>query len=159
MSTTPTTTGETPMFEPITPPLADNACAPEAPARFTVLPGGIVRDNATGLEWTQDDVTETGVTHADAEMAVAACRIGGHDDWRLPTRLELFALVDETRYRPAIDTDAFPSCKNDWYWTSTPHAASPSEFAWVVNFSYGYADSGHRGAPLRVRAVRASSRQ
>ena len=41
--------------------------------------------------------------------AYCAClQLAGHDDWRLPTRIELVSLVDFTRSSPAIDVQAFP---------------------------------------------------
>jgi hypothetical protein len=127
--------------------------------RFEILPDGIVRDTTTGLEWSHDDVAAIAVPWANADAACRDLRLGGHDDWRLPTRTELFALVDETRVQPAIDIEAFPNCKSSWYWTGTPHAASPAACAWFVGFGSGLAGSGDRGNYLRVRAVRGPSRQ
>src|SRR5690606_33199269 len=92
-----------------------------------------VTDTTTGLQWTRDDVSVDDVTHAEAEAAVEqlnADAFADHSDWRLPTLQELFALADHGRHAPAIDTAAFPSCKNDWYWTSTPYAASPADRSW-----------------------------
>jgi len=94
-----------------------------------------VVDQRTGLMWT---VAEKKVTsHAKAEAAVKKMTAAGHKDWRLPTVEELFALADRIRMSPAIDTDYFPDCKSDWYWTATPYAGAPAECAWGVGFYYG----------------------
>lgn len=73
--------------------------------------------------------------------------------WRLPTVDELFALADRTKCNPAIDTKFFPKAKSDWYWSSTPAAASPAVCAWFVHFYYGYAYWSHRDSHAYVRAV------
>ncbi len=97
------------------------------------------------------------MNHAAAEATCAALDLGGHTDWRLPTIEELFALADRSKVRPAIDTNAFPDTKSDWYWSSTVHA-SDSSCAWFVSFSFGLANLYHRGDDgAFVRAVRASS--
>ncbi len=115
---------------------------------------GTVTDRRTGLMWSRDEIVAKCTTHAKAEQACKALRVGGFDDWRLPTRAELLTLVDDTRHAPAIDINAFPSCKSDWYWTSTI-AAWSSDYAWIVTFSYGYAYYYRRDYNYGlVRAVR-----
>lgn len=73
------------------------------------------------------------------------------DGWRLPTITELLTLVDYERTNPA---SALPGIKADWYWTSTPRAASPGGCAWYVNFGSGYTGWNDHGALGLVRAVR-----
>lgn len=115
---------------------------------------GIVVDETTGLMWSQDDVRPKKCTHEAAAAACKDLRLGGFDDWRLPTRVELLTLVDDTRHDPAIDTERFPSCKSAWYWTSTPLASS-SGFAWLVDFGSGDAGGDHRDSSYGLaRAVR-----
>jgi len=116
-----------------------------------------VVDTATGLEWQAVPFAES-MKHADAVKACAELRLGGHDDWRLPTRAELLTLVDDTRCSPAIDADAFPDTPSTWFWTSTPYAGDDS-YAWVVYFDGGYSDVYYRDGYLRVRAVRGPARQ
>ena len=116
-----------------------------------------VLDNTTNLMWSADDVVDADVQHADAEKACAECSVAGFSDWRLPTVEELFALADRTRRNPAIDTAAFPTCKSDWYWSSTPWAGSPASLAWIVCFYGGDSFDNSRGLSARVRACRVAS--
>jgi hypothetical protein len=123
--------------------------------RTAIAPPDTVLDYATGLMWSKA-TTAKGKTWAEAKEAAAAVRLGGYTDWRLPTRAELLTLVDDTRSNPAIDTARF-DCDPDWYWSSTPLASSPSDYAWVVDFYGGYADCLHQFNLGRVRAVRSVS--
>ncbi len=116
-----------------------------------------VLDTSTGLEWQAIPFADS-MKHADAVQACAELRLGGHDDWRLPTRTELLTLVDDTRYSPAIDTDAFPDTPSTWFWTSTPYARDDS-YAWIVDFGLGSSGIYNRVYSDRVRAVRGPARQ
>lgn len=98
------------------------------------------------------------MTHAEAQKACAALRTGGYSDWRLPTMRELLTLVDYSRHDPAIDTELFPNCKSDWYWTSTPYAPD-SGYAWFVSFDDGCSNFVRRDHDHCVRAVRAISKE
>ena len=117
-----------------------------------------VLDDRAGLIWSANDVTKKDVPHKKAEQAVAKLELAGFADWRLPTVEELFLLADRTRRQPAIDTAFFPTCRSDWYWTSTPWAGSPADVAWIVGFFYGGAGGYHRDYDGFVRAVRSVSR-
>jgi hypothetical protein len=116
-----------------------------------------VYDATSGLMWTATDVGDGELSHADAEKACAALNVGGFTDWRLPAVEELFALADRSRQSPAIDVEFFPTCKSDWYWSSTPAAWSPSSAAWYVGFGDGYSGYDRRGSEMFVRAVRSVS--
>ena len=137
--------------------------------RFTIPAEGIVYEPARDLHWTQNDAIDADVNHADALGAVAklnADAFGGFTDWRLPEVEELFLLADRTRCNPAIDTEFFPACKSDWYWTATDDASEEkseetghSDYAWIVYFSGGYSGLDGRDGHDRVRAVRGPARQ
>jgi hypothetical protein len=115
---------------------------------------GVVFAPLQGLVWSAEDVVPKACNHAAAEKACKELRLGGFDDWRLPTIQELLTLVDYSRSEPAIDTAKFPACKSTWYWTSTPVASSP-DYAWVVYFDNGGADYGRRDSHSALaRAVR-----
>jgi hypothetical protein len=59
---------------------------------FRTNDDGTVSDLSTGLMWTRDPGQKK--TVADAASGAAACRVGGHADWRLPTIKELYSLID-----------------------------------------------------------------
>ncbi|MCU1193512.1 DUF1566 domain-containing protein [Stenotrophomonas maltophilia] len=115
-----------------------------------------VIDHATGLMWAVKSIGDDDddpMSQAGCEKACSELRLLGHDDWRLPTRSELAALVDDTRHEPAIDSSLFPGVLPRWHWTSTPCAWS-SASAWSVDFSGGNVYSFHRlngGFALAVR--------
>ena len=100
------------------------------------------------------DDADSGITQERCIERCRESRLLGFDDWRLPTRAELAALIDDTRHEPAIDTNFFPRVKPRWHWTSTP-AAWSSASAWLVGFDNGYVSySGPRisgGFALAVR--------
>ena len=122
--------------------------------RFIDNGDGTVTLPALGLMFTKATVTPECVTQHQAEAACAELRTAGHDDWRLPSTHELFALVDDTRIAPAIDTAFFPETQNDWYWTSTVCAWSSAR-AWLVFFGSGDCNGCRRvNVSGLVRAVR-----
>jgi hypothetical protein len=129
--------------------------APRPAVRFERSTDGIVIDHETGLEWSAATIGDR-MNWAEAEKAAAAVRLGGHDDWRLPTRHELLSIVDDTRHEPAIDTSVF-ECASAWYWTATPWAPSPAGGAWIVDFGGGDSGGNARYLHARVRAVRSAS--
>ena len=57
---------------------------------------------------------------------------------------------------PTIDATAFPNTPNtpaNWFWTSTPYAASSGD-AWGVDFYYGFSESYATSSTGYVRCVR-----
>jgi len=106
--------------------------------------------------WAVKSIGDSGgdpMSQADCDKACRELRLLGHDDWRLPTRIELAALVDDSRHEPAIDTSLFPGALPRWHWTSTPCAWS-SASAWYVYFGNGHVHYDRRhsyGFALAVR--------
>jgi hypothetical protein len=112
-------------------------------------------DKKTGLMWAAQDLAGRH-NWADAKKVAAEAGIAGFDDWRLPTIEELESLRDRTLYRPAADPAL--CLQSDWYWSSTPDASSPSDYAWSVNFYYGssyYSYQYYEGLVRPVRSARA----
>jgi hypothetical protein len=118
-----------------------------------------VLDRRTGLMWAVKPIKVSSWREAQVEKtaaAIAKLKTSGFKDWRIPTVDELFTIADRARTeRPAIDVAFFPDCPSDWFWTSTPYAPSPGDYAWGVYFGDGSADWGSRGSYGFVRAVRA----
>ncbi|WP_164241994.1 DUF1566 domain-containing protein, partial [Stenotrophomonas maltophilia] len=115
-----------------------------------------VIDHATGLMWAVKSIGDSDgdpMSQADCEKACRELRLLGYDDWGMPTRAELAALVDDTRHEPAIDTALFPGVLPRWHWTSTA-AAWSSASAWLVYFDGGSVDSYPRSYDGFALAVR-----
>lgn len=128
-----------------------------------------VLDRQTGLRWQRElpacdssAVCSEADALASYQEAVDYCadlELDGHEDFRVPSILELYTLVyphaPETLVR--VDRDAFPAEVNDLngeVFSSTPYALSESPeepWPWVLS-GLGYA-TRYVGA-LRVRCVR-----
>ena len=136
--------------------LADGAKVPASDPRTDHV---AVKDRVNGLLWSIEslgnpDDAEEGITQEHCAERCRELRLLGYDDWRLPTRAELAALIDDTRHDPAIDTALFPRVKPRWHWTSTP-AAWSSASAWYVGFYNGVVDDHlHRSLNGFALAVR-----
>lgn len=130
--------------------------APAMPSRFTRVGDTHVEEPARKLMWTHT-LGEANFKKAQALIDKAnAEKLGGFDDWRLPTVEELFCLADRTKASPAIDKEAFHDTPDyGWYWSSTPYAPL-SGCAWGVYFSGGNSLDLLRDGGSYVRAVRAS---
>ncbi|HTA17989.1 MAG TPA: DUF1566 domain-containing protein [Polyangia bacterium] len=135
-------------------PNAPSTGAPH-PFDYDTSTAGVVVDKVTGLIWQQTVDADT-VTQTDAAAYCAALTLAGVSDWRLPTRIELISLIDDTRVGPAIDPTAFPATPGTFFWTSTVVANDPAS-VWGVAFDNGYTNSSDLGEHYRVRCVRTAT--
>jgi len=119
---------------------------------------GTITDNVTGLIWEKIDggsmAWEDAVAYADL------LSLGGHQDWRLPTSDELFAILDHGQHNPALNTTYFPANDAQYWWTCETRADDPGRI-WVVNEGGGIgahriSESAQAGGDKRihVRCVR-----
>ncbi len=122
------------------------------PSSYDTSTPGVVADKVTGLMW-QRAVDARSYDWVAAKAYCAGLSLAGHNDWRLPTEIELFSLVDPTATSPAIDTTAFPNTPAEFFWSSSPLAGDPTS-AWGAYFSYGGTGSGVASVANRVRCVR-----
>jgi hypothetical protein len=106
-----------------------------ANADFVDNGDGTVTDTSTGLMWQQGE--PGGMAWEEALAYCEDLSLAGYTDWRLPNRNELQSIVDDGEYRPAINTVFFPGAEPFNYWSSTT-CASHSDYAWPVDFDYGY---------------------
>lgn len=136
------------------------------PPRFIDHGDGTVTDTLTGYLWQQatadadgdGELTEKDTfTKPDAHDYVQALRLGGHDDWRIPTSRELFSLVDYTRENPSIDP-VFQAMSRP-YWIGSTNYGDPCHGGnFVLDFGgaslamYGY--PGDVSGAVFLRAVR-----
>jgi len=114
----------------------------------------MVRDTRTGLMWEDTPhVKEVKITQPRARAYCADLKLGGHDDWRLPTIKELLSIVDYTRIKPAT-FKAFAYIEDEgFYWTQTPIADADDEY-WGVNFKRGESSRASEYYDRYVRCVR-----
>ena len=113
---------------------------------------GVVVDMVTKLMWRRE-VDGNSYDWAGAKAYCDGLTHAGHDDWRLPTRIELVSLVDFTKADPAIDTGAFPNTPSDGFWTSSAWAGyGPT--VWCVSFNVGHVDFDDVASTHWVRCVR-----
>jgi hypothetical protein len=131
--------------------------------RFTDNGDGTVTDNLTKLVWLKD-ITCFGTMDWAAALEAAAtlnhleCGLTDHSnqgDWRLPNRRELFSLVTDGYYNPALpnttgngqwaEGDPFTAGGRIWstpFWTSTTRAGI-SSYAWRLTLYGGeFSDEG-----------------
>lgn len=113
----------------------------------------MVIDERTGLTWQDNRFVESErVTYAQAEKLCKELRLGGHDDWRIPTIQELLSIVDYKKYDPAI-LDGFSISESTYYWSSTQYMGDPDKF-WGIDFKDGAIDANGKAYDRRVRCVR-----
>lgn len=122
-----------------------------ATPRYQAAGSDTVIDSATQLMWARAGIEGT-FDWQQAHAVVAALRLGGHDDWRVPTIRELLGLVEWTEHDPAIDREHFAAVSS-WYWSASDCAGS-DECAWFVDFGHGVADFHPKHSRAHVRAVR-----
>ncbi len=121
---------------------------------------GTVTDLNTGLMWEQGNSSD--LYWNDANVHCDELSLANQSDWRIPTRGELFSIVDYGYHSnaAAIDETYFPGCHLDDYWSSS-NAIYETGHAWCVNFSTGTVRPANKNSYLyanercRVRCVRA----
>ncbi|WP_263833599.1 DUF1566 domain-containing protein [Sulfurospirillum oryzae] len=96
----------------------------------------IVTDSTSGLIWQDDNVTKIAKMNlSDAKNSCEALKLGGYNDWRVPSIEELQTITDYSRFNPAIQKE-FVNFSFDDYWSSTIYANS-MESAHIVRTQNG----------------------
>jgi hypothetical protein len=133
----------------------------------------IVIDQVTGLVWQRYlPAVYGGCTGTDAvagdvcswQEAKNYCRdlvLGGFGDWRLPSKIELESIVDDTRSQPpALDSVAFPDVPSDSRsstWSNSRSVSTIQTVAYVIlpnGGTWTAATELSVVSGLRVRCVR-----
>jgi hypothetical protein len=92
-------------------------------------------DKVTQLIW-QLIPEETQKTQADAVAYCDALDLGGHTDWRLPTRLETVSVLDEGMGSGTAMPSAFPIDTQGAHWTASATGTTAGAF-FTVNETFG----------------------
>jgi hypothetical protein len=92
-----------------------------------------VTDKKTGLIWQKAEVVD--VSLEQAKQSVGELSVGGYNDWRMPTILELLSIVDTSLNKPPF-SDMLGSSESEYFWSSesTPGV---TDRAWVLNAGGG----------------------
>lgn len=115
--------------------------------------GEMAMDEGTGLTWQDNRFAESErVTYAEAEKLCNGLRLGGYDDWRIPTIRELLSIIDYKKYDPAV-LDGFSIAESSYYWSSTQYMGDPDK-VWGIDFKDGAVDANGKAYDRRVRCVR-----
>lgn len=79
----------------------------------------------------------------------------GFDDWRMPSKDEIFSISDLSKAKspPTIDVDFFPYAQAAEYWTANDYSFQPDS-AWVWHFQYGHDRVDWKKSAKFVRLVR-----
>lgn len=113
----------------------------------------IVTDTKNELMWQDNSEAKTITkTWDEAGTYCSDLSLGGYNDWRLPSVVELQTIVDMSRYSPAINS-SFTNVTSSYYWSSTTDASYTSN-AWRVYFNYGYTSYYDKTNSFYVRCVR-----
>jgi hypothetical protein len=136
------------------------------PMSYTDNGDGTVTDNITGLVWQQqvdnqsinwyqasgtfDPVHNPGSTDACGSLT-----LGGHSDWRLPSKKELISILDYSIWypNPTINQVYFPNTIAGDFWSSTPCSDAQAS-AWGVFFGGGMVTRSIMDGDRYVRCVR-----
>ena len=104
---------------------------------FTNNNNGTILDNVTGLMWQQVDGGQ--MTHENAIVYCDNLVLGGYSDWRLPTPIEAFSILNHQNANPAINTTYFSSLTipgAEYWWTSVFENNSTTK-VWCTNAGGG----------------------
>ena len=113
-----------------------------------------VLDTKTKLVWQDNsDVAHKEMLYSEADTYCKALVLAGHNDWRLPSLIELRNIVDLTRYKPSISR-VFEYTGEENHWSSTLYA-DDADRAWAVNFKSGGTSHNRQSYDYYVRCVRA----
>jgi Protein of unknown function (DUF1566) len=119
------------------------------------------RGTADGTDSDDDGLANSERIDDDNHPAAQFCRglrIGGVDDWQLPSRDDLAMLERNLGPRRKNAPELFreggaEAFEPNWYWSSTEYAQHSYD-AWLVGFNTGFQSTSGKNNLFGVRAVR-----
>ncbi|MEN9914324.1 MAG: hypothetical protein RL528_1073 [Bacteroidota bacterium] len=121
------TTSYTPTFG------EDNDYTINSPS-YTNNSNGTITDNVSGIMWQQVDGGE--MTIENATIYCDNLILGGFSDWRLPSPIESFSILNHQNNNPAINTTFFTASTAEYWWTNTYELNSTTK-VWCTNAGGG----------------------
>jgi hypothetical protein len=114
----------------------------------------VIVDRLTALMWERS-LTLPFVTFDEAPSRCDALTLGGFDDWRAPTLIELLSIVDWTRQTPAVASGVFLGIEDvtGLAWSATPLGSQ----GLAVDFLFAHISRYSNSSALVVRCVRAGA--
>ena len=114
----------------------------------------MIQDPSTNLMWEDTPhVREAKIRQPRAVIYCAELKVGGFEDWRLPTIHELLTIIDYTRISPAI-LRAFSYVEDESFYWSKTHVADEDDAFWGVNFKRGESSKASGEDHRNARCVR-----
>lgn len=130
---------------------------------------GSIHDMNNMYSWSTDAVGMDGTLATDFLAALnAGAGFAGHNDWRIPNRMELLSITNMQAYDPAVYGPFFRNCtagcnvfscsctQSGSYWSSTTNPGYP-DYAWGVAFGDGDTVDDYKTLYSYARAVRGGS--
>lgn len=111
-----------------------------------------ITDSVTGLTWQLKPEVATKV-QANAVAYCDALSLAGHDDWRLPTRLEYITLLDEGRPNGFAVPPAVPADSTGTQWTASATGIAADAF-FAVQDERGSINVAVAASAFTARCVR-----
>ncbi len=130
--------------------------APKADGQVEPMPWNKSEKNVAGATSYCDGLANTkAMAKAGSALAkrILGLRIGGFDDWHLPSRLQALMAFHELAAVKAFMPGAKEAFDSAWYWTSTQHAEY-ADYAWLQYFFNGDQSYDRKVIEWRARAVR-----
>lgn len=104
------------------------------PPSFTNNGNGTITDNVTGLMWKQADDGE--MIYENAAPFCDALSYAGYTDWRLPSPMESFSIINLQNNNPALNTTYFTSSAAEYWWTNMVQVGDNTKI-WCTNTGGG----------------------
>ncbi len=114
----------------------------------------IIKDPVRNLMWEDTPhVKEAKIRQPRAKVYCSELKLGGFEDWRLPTIHELLTIIDYTRVSPALIKEFSYVEDESFYWSQT-HVADEDDAFWGVNFKRGESSKASEYYDRYARCVR-----